>query len=652
MSSARSKFPIESLLSARQLVAPEISGDKVFFIANFAGSYGLYTMPKTGGVPVPLIPEGTALQNPHLMDGKNFVIFPNIDKILIMIDENGNELYQPCTVPLDGGIPEPLFGNRFSGQKLTINDFKVENNTVFFNIDDRKTPGFELLAVDLKTMKERSFGKTKYGTFASAVSDDLRKMFLGEAYSQGDTAIFYWEEGSTERKLLYGTPLEHRKPGEIVKPNNLGGAYFVEDDKAALVYNGVFSDTFGIGYLQPSQPGQLTDVPIIGTIHKGSGELVGFDHLVDDLFLLSYNIDGGSITYETKYVAKGGSRRLEVLRPVLGLQDPVSSGVLLGLGYDRQRLSTRSREYVASFTKATSPSQLYMFSADGTKGKSPTPIRLSDERVLGIPENFLSKGEDASFTSFDGLRISARLYRPGPDLGYSGKRPLVLYVHGGPTSQERPDFTWFSMPLIQFLTLHGFAVFVPNVRGSTGYGFAYTSKVFRDWGGADVKDHIEGLKMLEKDARIDSGRRGVVGRSYGGYMTLTLLSRHPDLWKAGCDMFGPYDLIGFYKRLPPTWQVAFDQVLGNPEKDRDFLIERSPKTYFERIKAPLLVIQGKNDPRVLLAESVEVVESMKNMGKNAELLVFEDEGHDVIKFKNKVKCYQDITNFFIRHLLG
>jgi dipeptidyl aminopeptidase/acylaminoacyl peptidase len=241
---------------------------------------------------------------------------------------------------------------------------------------------------------------------------------------------------------------------------------------------------------------------------------------------------------------------------------------------------------------------------------------------------------------------------PSTDLGFGGPRPLVLYVHGGPQSQERPDFTWFSMPLIQFLTLNGFAVFVPNVRGSTGYGMNYMKMVDRDWGGKDRLDQVEGLKTLEKDPRIDSSRRAVVGRSYGGYMTLTLVSRHPELWKAGCDMFGPYDLIGFLDSLPETWKTQFYLTLGRPDKDNDFLLERSPKTYFDDISCPMLIIQGKNDPRVVKAETDKVVEKLRARNLEVEYLAFEDEGHDVLKFKNRVTCYTKINDFFHKHLMN
>ncbi|MGH2521486.1 MAG: alpha/beta hydrolase family protein, partial [Anaerolineales bacterium] len=234
---------------------------------------------------------------------------------------------------------------------------------------------------------------------------------------------------------------------------------------------------------------------------------------------------------------------------------------------------------------------------------------------------------------------------------FSGPRPLIYYVHGGPQGQERPDFAWFSMPLIQFLALNGFAVFVPNVRGSTGYGLSYMKQVDRDWGGQDRWDHVHAMtRVLPDDERIDVKRAGVVGRSYGGYMTLTLASRHPELWAAAVDMFGPYNLADFMNRLPETWKPYFKLAVGDPEKDMDFLMERSPYTHLDHVTCPMLVIQGKNDPRVIERESREVVERLRGQGKAVDYLMFENEGHDVLKFENKVRCYNAITDFFKQHL--
>jgi dipeptidyl aminopeptidase/acylaminoacyl peptidase len=242
---------------------------------------------------------------------------------------------------------------------------------------------------------------------------------------------------------------------------------------------------------------------------------------------------------------------------------------------------------------------------------------------------------------------------PSPELMFTGKRPIVYYIHGGPQGQERPDFSWFSMPLIQYLTLQGFAVFVPNVRGSSGYGLAYTKHVDRDWGGMDRLDHVHAMtNVLPKDERLDVSRTGVVGRSYGGYMTLTLAGRHPELWAAAVDMFGPYDLLTFLERIPPTWKPYFHMALGNPEDPEDlaFLKERSPKTHIENLAAPMLVIQGRNDPRVVAEESEDLVAHLQGIGKDIEMLLFEDEGHGVEKYANKVTCYNAITEFFKERL--
>ena len=150
----------------------------------------------------------------------------------------------------------------------------------------------------------------------------------------------------------------------------------------------------------------------------------------------------------------------------------------------------------------------------------------------------------------------------GGGTGLRGPRPLVYYIHGGPQGQERPDFAWFSMPLIQLLTLGGFAVFVPNARGSTGYGLSFVKKVDRDWGGDDRLDHVHAMGILGADPRLDLTRAGVIGRSYGGYMTLTLAARHPELWSAAVDMFGPYDLLTFLDHIPPAWRPYFNICFG------------------------------------------------------------------------------------------
>ncbi len=188
------------------------------------------------------------------------------------------------------------------------------------------------------------------------------------------------------------------------------------------------------------------------------------------------------------------------------------------------------------------------------------------------------------------------------------------------------------------------------MRGSSGYGISYMKRVDHDWGGLDRLDHVAAYELLRRDARLDMSRVGVMGRSYGGYMTLTLLGRHPELWQAGVDMFGPYNLTTFIDRLPETWKTYFYQAVGHPERDAEFLLERSPSTHLSNLTCPLLVMQGAHDPRVIERESRDVVEQMQAQGKTVDYVVYADEGHDVLKYVNKVDCYNRIVDFFAQHL--
>jgi len=645
--SVSTQFPIQSLLSARLLLSPRLAKGRVYFISDMSGVMSLYAMNQDASMPEPLLPAGLALQNPHIMIGYNYFVLPKLDKVLVLVDENGNENYQPCFVPLEGGIPEPIFGDKYKNEQLACLHCDVKTNIAYFFRDDRKTPNVECLRVDLTTLEATSLGKSIYGNAFNGVNKDHSTVILEDGYTAGDHVLYVWRKGMIERQLLYGIPIEKREKDQQIKLPNFGTCNFTPDGKGLLFKSNLFTDEGSAGYFSLDDPANLIEVPVSGLRHKGAGELVDIKLVDTDCFLVEYNIDGCSWLYECKYHEDQGSRQLVVERTLCGLP-PLADGVLMGYEFELPESSGKPHVgYVLSFATANSPAQLYIYSADA---RSDTPRVLSRERVLGIDQKFLSRGEDASFTSYDGLRISARLYLPPEDLGFKGPRPLILYVHGGPQSQERPDFTWFSMPLIQFLTLNGFAVFVPNVRGSSGYGLNFMKRVDRDWGGKDMLDHVEGLRMLEKDPRIDSTRRAVIGRSYGGYMTLTLASRFPELWKAACDMFGPYDLISFIYRLPESWRTYVYLALGHPERDKEFLIERSPKTYMNNVKCPMLIIQGRNDPRVLVAESQDVVENLKANGVDTEFLVFDDEGHDVIKFKNKVLCYTKIVDFFKKHL--
>jgi len=620
---------IESLLSARLFLEPQLTDGRLYLISSLGGLLSLYAIDADGGVPEPLLPPQIALQNPELVQGYSFFVLRQLGQIVVMMDRDGDENYRPFVIPIDGGFPEPL-AEAFDGYRSHLVDVDPEAAIAYFASESRKESLIFGLRCDLRSGQVEGLGRSPYGAVPAAWSSDHARVVLADQYLRGDVVLY--EPGG---RVLHGTPLGEREEGREYPRAGFASSHVTASDQGMLVATTLFDDRGTPGYLV-LDGGDVEPVAVDGIVHRGEGELERLQHLERDRYAAVYNIDGCSWAYDAQF--DEAARRLTLERVLVG-QGELADGVLHGLDLDR---STGC--FAVSFCTATTPTQLYVLD------EGAPPARRTRERTLGLPPDLLAVGEDASFESHDGLRVSARLYLPSPELGYDGPRPLVYYIHGGPQSQERPNFAWFSMPLIQILALEGFAVFVPNARGSTGYGSKYTERVDRDWGGQDRLDHVFAMQeVLAKDDRVDADRAGVIGRSYGGYMTLTLAGRHPELWRAAVDMFGPYDLFTFMERVPETWKPFFALSLGNVEDDRDFLVERSPRTHIGNIACPLLVIQGQNDPRVVERESHDLVDELRARGKDVDYIVFEDEGHDVLKLPNRVRCYEAITEFFSRH---
>ncbi|HEX8598137.1 MAG TPA: prolyl oligopeptidase family serine peptidase [Chloroflexia bacterium] len=630
---------IESLLSARLFLAPQLWKDRIYFISNISGKFSLYVMDYGGSVPEPLLPPDISLQNPELLGGLSYWVFPKLGKIMVTVDKDGDEKYRPMLIPMEGGFPEEAFP-QITDTRIFSQHGPHGSTRLYLTCESLKEALNWAYVGDLEDGSARQVYESKWGAYGGDVNDAETLLVLAEGYTVGDVILRLADLEKNEAQVIYGTPIEEREPGQKVPLSGFGSMQFTEGDRGLLVTTSLFEDTYGLGYLDLREPGVIVPVETEGLVHTGAGELEYAEHTIGNRYHLHYNIDGASWVYEGSF--DQDARKFSVEAVICG-QGELANGVLEAMHYDRE-----GDRFVLAFSTATSPTQIYTVEGPDRK----TVRRHTHERILGTPHSQMAPGEDASFVSHDGLRISARLYLPSQELGFEGPRPLVYYIHGGPQGQERPNFAWFSMPIIQFLTLNGFAVFVPNARGSTGYGLSYTKRVDKDWGGQDRLDHVYAMtEVLPKDKRIDVSRAGVIGRSYGGYMTLTLAMRHPELWKAAVDMFGPYDLVtSFLERIPETWKPYFHEALGHPVKDREFLLERSPKTYMNDLAAPMLVIQGANDPRVIEAESRDVVESLRAAGKDVEYLVFENEGHDVIKYENKVRCYNAITDFFKKHL--
>lgn len=299
-------------------------------------------------------------------------------------------------------------------------------------------------------------------------------------------------------------------------------------------------------------------------------------------------------------------------------------------------LSPDGRSLAVGWSTGTAPAEILWVPLE--QGR---PHPLTDNMPGGVPDAPLPPPILVRFTSFDGRKIPAFYYRPKHRP--RGQAPAVLSIHGGPESQERPG--WLYWGLYAYLNACGIAVLAPNIRGSTGYGKTYQKLIHHDWGGNELKDLRAAVEWLRSRPEIDPERLGVFGGSFGGFATLSCVTRLPEYWKAGVDIVGPSNLITFSRTVPPYWFRFMKKWVGDPETEADFLRERSPITYIDGVRADLLIIQGANDPRVNKAESDQMVERLRSLGRNVEYMVFPDEGHGFTRTENFLKALGATARF-------
>ena len=266
-----------------------------------------------------------------------------------------------------------------------------------------------------------------------------------------------------------------------------------------------------------------------------------------------------------------------------------------------------------------------------------------------INEQHMASMKPIKYQSRDGLTIHGYLTLPK---GVAPRNlPVVVNPHGGPWFRDN----WGYNPEVQFLANRGYAVLQVNFRGSTGYGRKFWEASFKQWGKAMQNDITDGVQWLIKEGIADSKRIGIYGGSYGGYATLAGLVYTPNLYAAGVDYVGVSNLFTFLKAIPPYWKPYLEmlhEMIGHPEKDKDLLTAASPVFHSDKIKVPLLIAQGANDPRVNKAESDQMVEALKKRGIEVPYIVKANEGHGFANEENRFEFYRAMEEFLGKHLGG
>jgi dipeptidyl aminopeptidase/acylaminoacyl peptidase len=608
----RKLAPFEQFMAYRRFaggLAFNPDGSAVYFISNMSGQFNLWSVGVDGGWPRQL----TAFTDDTV---RLIAVSPVDGTIAFCADHDGDEFHQLYLLDPNGGWPEKITDDPEVQHYVAGGAFSPDGTKLAYAANARTATDMEVWVRDLGSGDVRSvFGEGRYA-LPGAWSPDGTKLVCLDFRHNSDLSVHLVDLESGEAPEV--TP--HDDDGVYLpgpwKPD--GSGFYLLTDEGREFRGLAFYD-----------------------VATGRREWIETpDHDIDEV---AASDDGRVLAW---LVNEDGYERLRLrdtqsgadlaqpdlpdgARPHLtGFQPPVA-------------LSADGARAAVILSGPRRPPEVYVVDTAGGAARPVTESWIGG----GFAEDALVDVELVAYPTFDGRDIPAWLYRPRDT---DGPAPVVLAIHGGPEAQEHPLYS----PLYQYLVHHGIGVLATNIRGSTGYGKTYQRLIQRDWGGGDLKDWDHAVQWLRGRDWVDPERIGVWGGSYGGFAVLTCVTRLPDYWAAAVDIFGPSNLITFAKAVPPTWRRMMKRFVGDPEEDAEFLRERSPLTYIEQAKAPLLVIQGAKDPRVVRGESDQLVEKLRSLGRTVEYIVFEDEGHGFTKRANELATMRASAGWLEKHLLG
>lgn len=599
------KYTIEQFMKTIRFGGADISPDEqtVLFSSNQDGVFNLYEIPFGGtGQPKQLTSSKTnaIFAIGYLPDGR----------ILYSSDQGGNELTHIYLRDKDGAVSDLTPSEK---AKFQFGGLSYDRRSFFYQSNLRNKAAFDLYEMDIATMKPRLLFENPGGFFPGDVSPDKRYVALAKTITSSNSDAYLYDTQTKEAKLLT------KHTGDV----NNSPAEFTPDGKKLLISTDEGNE-FSYVKAYDLATGQSTvldkanwDISSDYLSHKGRYRV------------LSVNNDART---ELKIIDTKSNQAIKL--PALPGGDV--TGVTIADGEGKMIFFVNS---------SNSPATLYSY--DLKSGKATPLVRgLNPE----INAEDLVSGEVIRYKSFDGMEIPALLYKP-KDAKSGDKLPAILSIHGGPGGQTRLTYS----PLVQYLVNSGYVVLAVNNRGSSGYGKTFFAADDRKHGDADLKDCVESKKFLTQTGYVDPAKIGIMGGSYGGYMTLAGLTFTPDDFAVGVDIFGVANWLRTLNSMPEWWgpqREAMFKEIGHPKTDSVALYNKSPLFHTERIKKPLLVIQGANDPRVLKIESDEIVANVKKNGVPVEYVTFPNEGHGFVKKENEITAYKAVREFLDKYLKG
>ncbi|MEC3885120.1 S9 family peptidase [Halobacillus sp. HZG1] len=570
-------------------VSPDES--QLVFSTNLNGKYNLWAMDLPNTFPYPL--------TFHNQSCEHITYDPKGEFVLAVIDEDGDENGQIYAVPTQGGTLLPV--REKEGARHIHPSLSKDGKKLYYTSTKDDATYMKGYRYNLETKEEEVI-----------VHGEEAMTILGDT-SPEEESFLYMKAFANTYQLVY---VKNKNEDVLLTPSpdpqhTVSDAIFISEHEIYLLTN--YESDFS--YLARFDLETKTFEKVV-QVKAEEFKRMKYDQTTNSLYIIS---EKGVRDHLYQY--KLQDAQLEEL------DSPVNV-------IDQLVIAESGRVYLRG-NSATVPANLYK---QTDKGWEP----LTKYGVPGVKEDHLIAPAHVKYKSFDGLEIEALLYRPKPE---KDNGHMILWPHGGPQFAERDSFR----SLFLFLVHEGYSLFAPNFRGSTGYGQTFTKMVEGDWGNAPRLDNIAGIEWLIDQGYARKDNILLMGGSYGGYMSLLLHGRHPEYFKAVVDIFGPCNLFSFIDSVPEHWKPVMAQFIGDPEKDKEKLEEDSPINYLDTMTKPMLVIQGAKDPRVVKAESDQVVEALKKKGRDVEYIVLEDEGHGFSKKENEILVYRKVLDFLKRY---
>lgn len=595
------RYTIEQFMATTSVTGASFSKDEkqILFSSNVSGIFNAYTIGVDGGTPKALTSSSS---------DTTYAVgyFYNDDRILFTRDGGGNEQNHLYVRELDGKERDLTPGDKL---KASFAGWKPDGSGFYVVTNERDPKFFDLYLYDAANYARKMVYQNDSGMNISSISRDGNWLAFDKSNTTSDSDVYLYDLRTRQMKHI--TP--HTAPA-----SHSAEAFDPASKRLLITSNdgGEFSRI--VGYDLAS--GAMAD------IEKADWDLVGTSYSRNGRHRVSLVNRDGSIDVRVEENGK-----------------PVTLPKLPG-GEMRQVTFSDSGRLMAFYLNGDrSPNNLYVH--DFKSGKTTQLTRsLSPE----IDPNDLVEAEVVRFRSFDGMVIPSIYYKP-KGASPTAKVPAMVFVHGGPGGQTMRGYS----AQIQYLVNHGYAVLGINNRGSSGYGKTFFRADDRKHGLEPLWDCVEAKTWLASQGYIDAEKIGIMGGSYGGYMTLAAMAFRPEAFKVGIDIFGVSNWVRTLESIPPYWEAqrkALYDEIGDPVKDKDFLVATSPLFHADKIRKPLMVIQGANDPRVIKPESDEIVEAVKKSGVEVEYIVFDDEGHGFSKKKNQAVASARMLAFLDKYL--